>query len=185
MNGLPPTDTQVRLAGTILSSGSALAALLNQAGYLVSSTAITPSRPAVLVAARINLNLNDSGAAAEAAEAHDKALSGGSHTAAVSGVLAGAVVTAAGAPFVQPVAGGDATLFVEAASVQTCSAVGLTCFPGVQCQLPSIVGAAGGEPIRCGACPSGFYGDGTDCLDTDECLDPTTTCFGACINTVR
>lgn len=114
----------------------------------------------------------DAQSAASATAALASAVSTGGFTAAVSAAFPGAVVVSDGAPDEAPREG----TFVPAASVQTCTAVGLRCFPGVPCVLPSIVDAAKGAAISCGACPSGYTGDGTDCTDINECLDPQA-CF--------
>ncbi|XP_043576631.1 cartilage oligomeric matrix protein [Chiloscyllium plagiosum] len=49
------------------------------------------------------------------------------------------------------------------------------CFPGVQCSTTF-------NGFRCGACPSGFTGNGTHCTDVDECQ--THPCYPGvrCIN---
>lgn len=155
--GLAATEAAVRLANTILSSGKTLASMLESAGFSVNASLITPSRPAIALKASVNTNLKDATLLEAAAAEQAAALASGSHTAAMNKVFPGAVVVADGAPFV-PKARGNTTEFVPATYVQTCSAIGLSCFPGVQCVLPSIVGAANGEPIQCGACPSGYTG---------------------------
>ncbi|PIK46729.1 hypothetical protein BSL78_16393 [Apostichopus japonicus] len=50
------------------------------------------------------------------------------------------------------------------------------CYPGVTCIDPGRP-----EPIHCGECPSPLIGDGFDCLDLDECSNPSV-CSQICIN---
>lgn len=64
-----------------------------------------------------------------AAREHLSALTAGAHTAEMGKAFAGAVVVPDGAAVVGAGAG-NSTAFVAAATVQTCSAVGLSCFPG-------------------------------------------------------
>lgn len=158
--GVAPTNAAVRQAGSLLSSGAALAALLTQAGFPVAASAISPTAPQVVVLATLSVNLIDGASSAQAAAAEQAAaVASGLHSAGVGRAMPGAVVQLAGAATVKGASPpGALPAFVPAPFAQTCSAVGLSCFPGVQCQLPSIVGAALGEPIRCGECPRGFRG---------------------------
>lgn len=42
---------------------------------------------------------------------------------------------------------------------------------------------APGTGYTCGACPSGYSGDGTTCIDVDDCADAPCGDNGACIDT--
>lgn len=153
--GIPPTDAAVRLAASVLSSGATLAKLLEAAGFPTDAAAVQPSPPTTTVKANVIVLVEDMASGDAAAEELAAALAAGAYTAAVQKTFAGAVVVADGAPAVLH---SPSTVFVPAAGVQTCTAIGLNCFPGVQCVLPSIVEAANGVPIQCGSCPPGYTG---------------------------
>jgi len=55
------------------------------------------------------------------------------------------------------------------------------CYPGVTCNdLPPPANETG---FQCDPCPSGYSGDGIQCLDDDECALNTDGCDHNCINT--
>lgn len=164
VSGLPTTDSQIQLAGTLISSGATLTSILAQAG--VSAT-IAAAPATTSVRAEVTLNLQNATQAALATAAQTAAVSGGAHTASMDAVFPGAAVLAEGAALVvkppvapsPPLPPSPPVVVVSAAAAQTCEvAAGASCFPGVQCIIPSIVEQAAGMTVRCGACPAGYTG---------------------------
>lgn len=154
VNGLPAADTTaVRNAGSLLASAAALSSLLTQAGLSgvsADTLSATLTAPSVRVQATIRLSLTDASAAQEAAAKQALAVDSGAHTAAVSARFPGGLVLPAGSALAKPAA---AALFVPAQYVQTCAAVGLTCYPGAHPVIENVVsvGSAGCCHGRAGA----------------------------------
>lgn len=64
--------------------------------------------------------------------------------------------------------------------VDACVEYNDPCFPGVICNnVPLSIDKNG---YTCGPCPSGYHGDGANCIDNDECLDHVSKCSQSCIN---
>ncbi|XP_073234800.1 mucin-like protein [Porites lutea] len=77
--------------------------------------------------------------------------------------------------------GGYTGRFCES-EIDACELNGQPCYIGVTCiDLPPPANVSG---YICGPCPTGFTGDGAQCLDIDECqTSNTNNCEQICVNT--